>query len=225
MKRHFGGRATLPDDLQAWSRGKLSLMVSGLFAAAERSIVLATLARNIVFVTPENIASVLMDQMWLSTAWDLANPYLVGLGAPALSLEACHIVGLSEEMKCYVSMVYFEETDPFADFVVHEAAHVFHNCKRSSVGLDESRRREYLLNIECAKRETFAYSCEAYSRISSMATSMKQRQEALEEHAKGPFPPDERVDHDEYLDILREAIGSRNGWQHILKRCAPAKSR
>lgn len=215
-----GSQVAVPDDLRAWTRNKLSPMISGLFPADERSVVLDTLGGSVVFLTPQNIASVLVEQRWLSTAWDLANAYLDSVGASTLAQEACHIVGLSEETTCYVSMSYFQETDPFADFVVHEAAHVFHNCKRATVGLRESSRREYLLDIDYAKRETFAYTCEAYSRISSMAVGIKQRQDALERHADGFLPPDDRVDHDEYLDILGEAVQSRSGWKHILKRCA-----
>ncbi|SAK70116.1 hypothetical protein AWB82_04178 [Caballeronia glebae] len=218
-------RMKMPENLHLWSRTKLSPMVDGLFSADQRSIVLNTLASSIVFLTPHNIASVLADQRWLSTAWDLANLYLTSMGAPVLSQDACHIVGLSEETMCFVSMSYFEEADPFADFVVHEAAHVFHNCKRATVGLNESRRKEYLLDIDYAKRETFAYACEAYSRITSMTTGVRQREEALKRHANGAPPPDDRVDHDEYLDILGEAVRVRNGWQRILKRCAPVKHR
>jgi hypothetical protein len=122
-------------------------------------------------------------------------------------------------------MTYFEETDPFADFVVHEAAHVFHNCKRATVGLNESHRKEFLLDIDYPKRETFAYACEAYIRIISMAAGARQRQEALERHANASLPPDDRVDYDEYLDILGDAVRASNGWQCILKRCGPAKGR
>lgn len=219
----FGSQVTLPDDLHAWARNKLSPMVCGLFPADERSIILNTLARSVVFLTADNIAAVLTQQTWLSTAWDVANIYLASVGALVLSQQASDIVGLSEETTCFVSVTYFEETDPFADFVVHEAAHVFHNCKRATIGLTESRRKEYLLNIHYAKRETFAYACEAYSRITSMAAGTKQRQEALKRHAGDFIPPDDRVDHDEYLDILGEAVRARNGWKSILKRCAPAK--
>ncbi|WMY11063.1 hypothetical protein [Paraburkholderia phenoliruptrix] len=219
----FGIQVKVPDDLHAWARIKLSPMVEGLFPADERAIILDTLSCNVVFLTPQNVASILTGKIWLSTAWKLANMFLASMGAPVLSREDDHIVGLSEETTCYVSMSYFAETDPFADFVVHEAAHVFHNCKRATVGLDETRRKEYLLNIDYAKRETFAYSCEAYSRIISMASAIKQRQEALKRHADSFIPPDDRVDHDEYLDILGEAVQARNGWQRILKRCAPAK--
>jgi hypothetical protein len=30
---------------------------------------------------------------------------------------------------------YFIQDDPFADFVVHEVGHTFHNCKRATFGL------------------------------------------------------------------------------------------
>jgi hypothetical protein len=39
-------------------------------------------------------------------------------------------------------MDYFRANHRFANFVVHEAAHVFHKCKRRTLGLPETRRRE-----------------------------------------------------------------------------------
>lgn len=219
----FSGEVRLPSDLHAWTRTKLAPMVCGLFDAHEHPVILDALERSVIFLTPQNIVAVLMAQSWLSTAWDLANLYLDSVGVPSLSQQACQIVGLSEETTCYVSMAYFQETDPFADFVVHEAAHIFHNCKRATIGLKESRRQEYLLNIDYRKRETFAYACEAYSRISLMAASAKQRQQLLAQHAQTLLPPDDQVDHGEYLDILAEAVRARNGWQRILKRCAPIR--
>jgi hypothetical protein len=199
-------------------------MVSGLFAADERAEVLDTLERSVAFLTPQNFANVLLEERWLSTVWDLANLYLHSLGLPGLSEDAPHIVGLSQETTCYVSMSYFQEDDPFADFVVHEAGHVFHNCKRAAIGLAATRRREWLLDIDYAKRETFAYACEAFSRINSMGDSVAQRQQALARHAASSLPPDDRVDHGEYLGILGDAVRARNGWQCILKRCAPART-
>jgi hypothetical protein len=53
---------------------------------------------------------------------------------------------------------YFRHEDPFADFVVHEIAHIFHNCKRRAAGLPETRMRDWLLDIDFRKRETFAYA-------------------------------------------------------------------
>jgi hypothetical protein len=38
-------------------------------------------------------------------------------------------------------MDYFDTGDPFSDYVVHEAAHVFHNTKRTTIGLPETRRK------------------------------------------------------------------------------------
>ena len=43
--------------------------------------------------------------------------------------------------------------------------------------------------------------------------------ELAAEHA----PPEDRVDRDEYLHILREAVSARNGWKRILARCAPQR--
>src|ERR1039457_5205527 len=69
------------------------------------------------------------------------------------------------ETTCFVSPEYFAADDPFADFIVHEVAHIFHNCKRETIGLRETRTKVWLLDIEYRKRETFAYSCEAWARI------------------------------------------------------------
>ena len=130
-------------------------------------------------------------------------------------------MGLSEETTCFVSPAYFEEDHPFADFVVHEVAHIFHNCKRRTAGLVETRRREWLLDIAFRKRETFAYACEAYARVLWRATSARDRS-AIAAQLDGDFATgDERVDPGEVADIVREAAGRRNGWKAILARCAP----
>ncbi|MEZ2311570.1 hypothetical protein AB6809_33595 [Paraburkholderia sp. RCC_158] len=153
----------------------------------------------------------------------VANIYLESLGVPPLSGHARNIVGLSQEATCYISATYFREADPFADFVVHEAAHVFHNCRRSKAGLGEHRHSDYLLDIDYSMRETFAWACETWSRISSLATSSSERKALLSKHAEQAPPADDRVDHDEYLDILSDAARVRNGWQRILTRCAPTR--
>ena len=57
--------------------------------------------------------------------------YLVGIGAESLAEEMEHVVGLSVDTTCYVSLKYFSEDDPFADFVLHEAAHVLRRWFRS----------------------------------------------------------------------------------------------
>jgi len=118
---------------------------------------------------------------------------------------------------------YFRGNGRFSDFLVHEAAHIFHNCKRRTVGLPETRTREWLLDIEFRKRETFAYACEAYSCIVDLARTPATRMSLVEDLARGPLPSDERVDPMEYLDIVREAAGMRNGWKRILSRCAPRR--
>ena len=163
----------------------------------------------------------LRGERFLHSAWDLANLYLGSVGAELLGDTAPRIVGSSEETRCFVSAEYFTESDRFADYVVHEAAHIFHNCKRKTLGLPFTRYREWLLEIEFRKRETFAYACEAYARIRELAPAPAERPGLVEELAGGATFGDERVDRDEFLDILREAAPRRNGWKVILARCAP----
>ena len=207
----------------AFTRAKVDPMVRGLFAAHEQAAVLDVLGRAVVFLTPANIDTVLGGMRWLRTAWDVANLYLASLDAPLLSESALGLVGLSEETTCYVGANYFCEENRFDDFVVHEVAHIFHNCKRGTIGLPQTRSREWLLEIDFTKRETFAYACEAYSRLLALGSGRADRTRLLAELAKAPTVTDDRVDIDEYLDILREAIAARNGWKRILKRCAPAR--
>ena len=225
MRRRAAGRQplSLPADVVPveLARSRARSMVTGLFPVAERHAVLEMLARSVVFVTSDNVDDlILADGTWPETAWKLANLYLNSVGAEALSADE-RLVGFSEETTCYVSTRYFEEPDPFADFVVHEAAHVFHNCKRETLGLKATRTREWLLPIAYRKRETFAYACEAYSRIAASGRTRRDRDRLFAEHAAGRPPSDERVDGAEYFDILREAVAARNGWKQILRRCAP----
>ncbi|MCB1968509.1 MAG: hypothetical protein KDI64_21320 [Candidatus Accumulibacter sp.] len=170
------------------------------------------------------IDALLQNTQWLATAWKLAKLYLGGLGAELLAEDASGLVGLSEETTCYLSAASFDAPGRFEDFVVHEAAHIFHNCKRETLGLRETRTREWLLEIDFGKRETFAYACEAYSRLQALGDGLRERQRLLAEHEQGSMPPDERVDAVEYVDILREAVAARNGWKRILQRCSPPRA-
>ena len=162
-------------DPVALTRDKVEPMVRGLFRRVEQDVVLATLQKSVVFLTSANIEPLLLSHRYDSSAWTLANLHLASLGAELLGAGAPRLVGLSEETTCYVSPDYFAEDDPFADFIVHEAAHIFHNCKRATVGLRETRTKEWLLDIEYRKRETFAYSCEAYARVLERARSPSER--------------------------------------------------
>ena len=206
-------------------RAKFTPMVRGLFSKAEQPIVLDLLEGSVIFLTPKTITRALEKTKWLHTAWELANIYLASLNAIPLADTDHELVGLSEDTNCFVSMKYFSYDNPFDDYVIHEVAHVFHNCKREGVGLTGSRRCEWLLEIDYSKRETFAYACEAYSRILERGGSRLARITLLSELANTAMPPDERVDEVEYMDILQEAVSARNGWKRILKRCSPVKER
>ncbi|MEO8745963.1 MAG: hypothetical protein ABI334_05960 [Candidatus Dormiibacterota bacterium] len=195
-------------------------MVDGLFPPADRDAVMAVLDHSVVFVTSENIEPLLLEQRWDQTAWNLANLYVASLGAEQLGPDAEPLVGLSEERTCYVSPAYFEKQEPFGEFVVHEVAHIFHNCKRAAVGLTQTQRREWLLDIAFHKRETFAYACEVYARVVERAPSVAARRGLAAEFEAHDQFSDPRVDLDELTMIVREAASVRNGWRVILKSCA-----
>jgi hypothetical protein len=72
-------------------------------------------------LTPATIELVLLETRYLSTAWRLANAYLLSCGGKLLAHDAPCIVGLSEGTTCYVSTAYFLRNRRLDDFVVHEA--------------------------------------------------------------------------------------------------------
>lgn len=195
----------------------------GTFPAAERETVLGILGRAVLFLTPDRIEGILASQTFLKTAHTIANCYLASLGRRGVDGKRSPVVGLSVENTCFVACTYFADDGRFNDYVVHEAAHIFHNWKRQSAGLPFTRRREWLLPIDFAKRETFAYACEAYSRFHSMDSTRRGREAFLDEYAITFTPSDNRVDARELVDILREAVSARNGWKRILARCAMAR--
>ena len=205
------------------TRAKVQPMVRGLFARAEQDVVLATLEKFVVYVTSDTIEPIILNHRWDRSRWDLANMYLLSVGAKLLGKKAARIVGMSEETTCYVSPGYFADDDPFADFIVHEAAHIFHNCKRRTIGLRETCTKEWLLDIEFRKRETFAYSCEAYARIVASARNPTERRELAAEYGAKRRISAERVDPAEVASIVAEAASARNGWKVILARCAPTR--
>ncbi len=215
-----------PDETVSLTRQKTEPMIRGLFPRVEQDIVLALVERSVVFLTPANIGGVLHDESFDHAAWQIANLCLGSIGAELLGPDAPVILGMSQEATCFVSPRYFDGDDPFADFVVHEVAHIFHNCKRQVAGLPFTRRKEWLLDIQFEKRETFAWSCEAYARIVERAERFRDR-EGLAERFAEHFTScgDERVDPEEVVDIVREASTRRNGWKAILQRCAPVRTR
>jgi hypothetical protein len=223
--KRLAGRRTqqaLPaTDMVALTRNRVEPMVRGLFARVEQDVVLALLEKSVVFVTRSNIEAILRECTYGHTAWDLANLYLTSVGAPLLGPDAISLVGLSEATTCYVSPDYFAEDDPFADFIVHEAAHIFHNCKRGTAGLRQTRRKEWLLDIDFRRRETFAYSCEAYARILARAKTAAVRRALAQEYGSAVRISESRVDAREVASIILAAAGVRNGWKLILARCSP----
>jgi hypothetical protein len=223
VRRRTAGREcpSLPPGFDAgqFVLGKVGPMVRGLFPAKEQPVLLDLFTRSLVFVTQDNIEKLLAEIEYLFTAWQIANLYLGSLHLPGLDGQPVELVGLSEATTFYVSMAYFRDGDPFADWVVHEAAHVFHNWKRNRAGLPHTRTREFLLEIAFAKREVFAYACEAYARILERAQSPADRRRLHAEYAQKWLPEAEGLDQAELVAVVGEAAGARNGWKRILERC------
>jgi hypothetical protein len=79
------------------------------------------------------------------------------------------------------------------------------SCKRRTIGPPSTRRREWILDINYAKRRTFAYACEVYSRILELSDRRAERRVLLAEFERRPKPTDS-MDADEYVDVLCEAV-------------------
>ena len=212
---------SLPIDFDArkFVLAKVGPMVCGLFPAKEWPVLLDLFGNSLVFVTHDNIERLLSEIQSLHSAWTLANLYLGSLGLPGLDGKRVAFDGFSEETTFYLSMAYFEDDDPFADWVVHEAAHVFHNWKREFVGLPSTRTREFLLPIAYGKRELFAYACEAYATILEKAKGPSERRRLHAEYAANWAPSADGMDRDELIVTVAEAVDARNGWKRILHRC------
>ncbi len=227
VQRRTAGRPVpdlpTPAEIVALTRRKTEPMVRGLFPRVEQDTVLDLVERSVVFLSPVTIETVLREESFDGAAWDLANMYLGSARADLLGPDAPAVVGISPETTCFVSPAYLQEEHPFADFVVHEVAHIFHNCKRRTAGLRHTRRREWMLDIQFDKRETFAYSCEAFARIVERAPRFRDRRVLAAEFAQRFGTGDERVDPAEVGDIVCEARARRNGWKAILARCAPPR--
>jgi hypothetical protein len=226
QRREAGGHETaLPVDLDlvAFTRRKVTPMIHGLFSATEWPVVLAVAEQSIVFLTREVVHRLIHDLDYRRSAWTIATIYLRSLGLASLDGSRNPPLGCNEHVTCYVSLEYFRQTDPFADYVVHEVAHIFHNCKRRTIGLPSTRGKEWVLDIAFSMRETFAYACEVYSRILERASTPAERRLLLAQYAKRTEPEDERVNQAELVDILNEAVNARNGWKRILGRCSNGK--
>jgi len=74
-------------------------------------------------------------------------------------------------------------------------------------------------------RETFAYACEAYSRILELADGPRARRKLYQELESGPQLGNAPACAQDYLEAVRAAIAARNGWKRILHACASPRAR
>src|SRR5882724_3568799 len=68
-----------------FTRAKVEPMVRGLFARAEQEVVLATFEKSVIYVTTDTIEPIILNHRWERSAWDIANLYLLSVGATLLS--------------------------------------------------------------------------------------------------------------------------------------------
>ncbi|MGC4068699.1 MAG: hypothetical protein QM784_29415 [Polyangiaceae bacterium] len=220
--RRREGHVKLPvaphaDELRAMTRKRVDAMVRGFFPRIEQEAVLSLLERSVVFLTSDSIERILHEESFGSSAWTLANLYLTSVGAESLGDGTERLLGLSQETTCFVTARYLQGRGRFDDYLVHEAAHVFHNWKREYAGMPYTRTKEWLLPVDFSMREQFAFACEVYSRIVEQAKAQQDRLALFAEYSSNPFAGDDDVH--VHLDILREAVVARNGWRRILERC------
>ncbi len=217
--------AFFPTDVSAFARQRIEPMVHGLFRRTDRDAVTKLLADSVVFITTDTVDS-LIEREAPHSAWLIANLFLRSIGQDAISDQAPPIVGFSVSTTCYVSLEYFrkDSASAYSDYVLHEAAHIFHNARRRDAGLMGKKEDDWLLPIEFSMRETFAYACEAYSRICELAHGLPARRAFLEKVKRLLPPTDERVNADEYFELLTQAVNRGNGWKAILEGCSEQRS-
>jgi len=215
----WGSRVDVPADMAAFTRSLVEPMVRGLFSRSKHESILNLLERSAVLVTDANVEDIIRGAPSLSTGWNVANFYLVGVGAEALGGTGSY-AGFSTNLKCYVTPEYFEQKEPFVDFLIHECAHVLHDCKFERIELRATRSRERLVELEFRERETFAYSCEAFSSIAMGRSPSGRAELAARFRSRKPYPRD-AVDVEKVEQIVTEAAPLRNGWKRVLERCAP----
>jgi hypothetical protein len=89
--------------MTAYTRALVEPMVRGLFAKTEHEPILGLLESSVVLVTDDTVERVIRDLDWLPTAWKIANLYLASIGAEVLGDADDVHVGLSENLRCYVT--------------------------------------------------------------------------------------------------------------------------
>ena len=107
----------------------------------------------------------------------------------------------------------YQSSDPYADVVVHEAAHLLHYLKPRHYGLQVRRGQERFVDVEFCHRELFAFACEAYSRV-LLHTTRKSRISFAEKMLEGAFSfPRGKIQ--AVAALVFDAACARNGWRVI----------
>jgi hypothetical protein len=210
-------------DLAAFTRGKVEPMVRGLFPPAEHEVMLRVLERSVVFLTPDR-SRASCSTAHGSTPRGTSRTSTSAASTPSSSPTTRR--GSSDSARRPPASCR-STTSPRRIGLSTSSCTRRRTCSTTASAPRWAcpRRGEWLLEIAFQKREAFAYGCEAFSRVVERCPKIKDRPAMIEEYAHTFTPSDEHVDHDELVDILREAARVRNGWKHILARCAPRRVR
>lgn len=181
-------------------------MVEGLFPPEEAAAVLACLPRCVRVVTPARFAELVAD-LSPRTGWDLANLLLDAMGAPPLADDSPALEGISHAAAGYVLPAAFTPGDT-SDVLVHELAHVLHSVPRARAGLSPGGAP--LLVVAPARRETFAWACEVWSRLQLAPDPAR----AVAGYCESSAAADPRVDRILLQHVLTRAAEG-DGWASV----------
>ncbi len=195
-------------------RQRIEPMVCGLVQAEWRDVALREItARTFILNLPgtrkaieAELSTCDMGSAW-RVLWVLfedhgLKPDDIDVGCDGLAGDYAHVRGSA-----------YQTDDPYADVVVHEAAHMLHYLKASHYGFHVRLGQERFVDIEFQHRELFADACEAYSRV-VLHAARKSRIAFAEKmlHEAFSFP---RTEINEVAPLVLSAARARNGWRII----------
>lgn len=203
----------VPPDLKGQVRSRVAPMVRGLLPRSAEAV-LAELPQRVEVVTVQRFNQQVKG-LPLGVQWSLANLVLDDLGAPPLTDDVPQIDGLCAEGRAWVLPGAFGAVQPFGDVVVHEVAHLLHSISPAALGVGSGKRP--LMRVTRAHRETFAYTCEAWSCVLRDHGDGRSLAESLQGFREGALPPDSRVDRGRLVAVLEAAVeaGVDEGWRCI----------
>jgi hypothetical protein len=121
--------------------------------------------------------------------------------------------GISAGAFAHVRWSAYENSDPYSDVIVHEAAHLLHYLKPEHYGFRVRRGQERFVDVEFKCRELFAFGCEAYTR--ALMKGARKSRTAFAENMGAEAFSFSQDNIDEVATLVASAARARNGWRVI----------